>query len=80
MFLVYDITSTLSWFFTQTLNIARTGFNILDSFQFWGISIIDIALTFGVLSVLLSIVLPNYYNGESHSVVYNKWASDHGKR
>ena len=63
MYLVYDITNFISWFFSSVLSIASSGFAILDDFKFFGASILDYWLTFGILVALVVVVLPHNYNG-----------------
>ena len=63
MFFVHDITNFITWFFNSVISIASNGFSILDDITFFGASILDYWLTFGVLVALIVVVLPHNYNG-----------------
>ena len=52
-----DITSFLSWFLDQILNIFTQIFNILDSIKFFGTSLLYFIITIIILGALVEVVL-----------------------
>lgn len=52
-----DISSFMTWFINQVINIFKFCFDILDSITFSGTSLLRVFLTILVLSVLIPVVL-----------------------
>ena len=52
-----DISSFMSWFINQVVNIFKFSFETLDSITFGGTSLLRVILTILVLSILIPVVL-----------------------
>lgn len=58
MFLAYDITSTLTWYFNQVFNVILPAiFNTLNSFSFFGFTFFEFILAGGLLSVIIQMII-----------------------
>lgn len=68
MFLV-DITPMITWFFSQTFNIATGVFDILETFSFGGFTLLQFLLAVGLLSVILQMIIATPRQSEKHVVV-----------
>lgn len=52
-----DITEFMTWFLSQVLQLFTKIFNLLDSIQFMGTSLLKVILTILILSVLIPVIL-----------------------
>lgn len=52
-----DITEFMTWWLSQVLQLFTKIFNLLDSIQFMGTSLLKVILTILILSVLIPVIL-----------------------
>ena len=52
-----DITDFMTWWLSQVLQLFTKIFNLLDSIQFMGTSLLKVILTILILSVLIPVIL-----------------------
>lgn len=52
-----DITEFMTWWLSQVLQLFTKIFNLLDSIQFMGTSLLKVVLTILILSVLIPVIL-----------------------
>lgn len=52
-----DITGFMAWWLSQVLQLFTKIFNLLDSIQFMGTSLLKVILTILILSVLIPVIL-----------------------
>lgn len=52
-----DISGFMSWFINQVITIFTKSFNILDSIQFAGTSLLKVIITIAILVPLVGVVL-----------------------
>ena len=52
-----DITEFMTWWFSQVLQLFTKIYNLLDSIQFMGTSLLKVVLTILILSVLIPVIL-----------------------
>ena len=52
-----DITESMTWWLSQVLQLFTKIFNLLDSIQFMGTSLLRVIVTILILSVLIPVIL-----------------------
>ena len=52
-----DITDFMTWWLSQVLQLFTKTFNLLDSIQFMGTSLLRVIVTILILSVLIPVIL-----------------------
>lgn len=52
-----DITDFMTWWLSQVLQLFTKIFNLLDSIQFMGTSLLKVILTVLILSILMPVIL-----------------------
>lgn len=58
MFLAYDITSTVSWYFNQVSTVILPAiFDTLNAFSFFGFTFFEFILALGLLSVIIQMII-----------------------
>lgn len=60
-----DISNFMTWFVDQVISIFTWAFNLLDSIQFWGTSLLKLSVTIIIINAMIPIILTLVNKGTS---------------